>query len=152
MFTKIKNIYKSPHVQQFRDMRTLGLAAFGVVAILVTWSGVKVVQTNYGLQKQISSLQQQNEVKKLENNNLFLRNKYLETDQFLELAARRQFGKAVPGETELLVPKNIALAHTVDPPKANKTITSMQTVKRPTYQRHFQAWIDFFLHRQTGND
>ena len=75
-----------------------------------------------------------------------LRNKYLETDQFLELAARRQFGKAAPGETELLIPKSVALAHTVDPLKTNKTIASTQTVKRPTYQRHFQAWIDFFLH------
>ena len=92
MFEKIKNYQKHPYIQQFRDVRAIGLAVFGVIALMVTWSGVKAVQTNYSLQKRISGLQQQNDITALQNNNLKLQNQYLKTDQFLELTARREFG------------------------------------------------------------
>ena len=142
MFRKIKtNLF----LQQLRDVRARGLLGFGVIAVMVTWSGVKAVQVNYGLQKQISRLTQENEVQELTNNNLKLKNEYLNTDQFLELAARRQFGLGAPGEKLLIVPKPVALAHTVEPPSKNKTKTT--EAPKPAYQRNFQAWIDFFLHR-----
>ena len=142
MFRKIKtNLF----LQQLRDVRARGLLGFGVIAVMVTWSGVKAVQVNYGLQKQISRLSQENDVQQLTNNNLKLKNEYLNTDQFLELAARRQFGLGAPGEKLLIVPKSVALAHTVEPPSKNKTKTT--EAPKPAYQRNFQAWIDFFLHR-----
>ncbi len=148
MFEKIKTYQKHPYVQQLRDMRAWGMILFGIIAIMVTWSGVKAVETNYSLQKQISSLQQQNQVQQLENNNLKLKNQYLNTDQFLELSARREFGKAAPGEMVLIVPKGVALAHTLN---LQQTSTTTKPNKRPgnkpTYQRNFEAWIDFFLHR-----
>ncbi len=147
MFRKIKNLHKSPFWQQFRDTRAIGLAAFGIIAILVTWSGIKAVQKNYTLQKQISELRQQNEVKKLENENLKLSNQYYETDRFLELAARRQFGKAAPGETVVFVPKSVALSNTADLSKTDETKKSEKAAEKPAYQRNFQKWIDFFLHR-----
>jgi cell division protein FtsB len=150
MFKKIKRLPKQPFIQQFRDTRAVGLAAFGIVAILVTWSGFKAVQTNYDLQKQISNLQQQNTVSQLENNNLALQNKYYETDQYLELQARSQFGLGDAGETELLVPQNVALSHTVNLPQTTQTATSSQTIQRPAYQRNFQDWVDFFLDRKTS--
>lgn len=151
MLEKIKSYRRHPRTQQLRDPRALGLVAFGVVAILVTWSGIKAVQTNYGLQKQISRLEQENAVQSLENTNLKLQNEYLNTDQFLELAARREFGKAAPGETVLLVPKDVSLAHTVDLTKSTKA-KSQPAATKPTYQKNFEAWIDFFLHRQSSGD
>jgi len=132
-------------------MRALGLVGFGVIAIMVTWSGIKTVQTNYVLQKKISTLEQQNQVHKLQNDNLALQNDYLKTNQFLELAARQDFGLGAPGEKVLLVPKSVALAHTVQleqtKTKSAKTITD----NRSTYQRNWQAWINFFLHRPSDN-
>ena len=127
----------------------VGLLTFGIIAVLVTWSGIKAVQTNYDLQKQISGLEQQNKVNELENKNLELQNQYYNTDQFLELAARRQFGKAAPGETEVLIPKSVALVHSVDLSKQTQTITAKPTTTKPKYQQNFEAWVNFFLHRQT---
>ena len=147
MFTKIKNTIRSPFIQQFRDTRAIGLVAFGIVAVLVTWSGFNAVQKNYTLQKQISELKQQNEVKKLENENLKLSNQYYETDRFLELAARRQFGKAAPGETVMFVPRSVALANTINLPDAAGAKAPEKANEKPAYQRNFQKWIDFFLHR-----
>jgi cell division protein FtsB len=144
MIEKLKQYSKHPSLGILADTRALGLIAFGVIAILVSWSGVKSIQTNYELQKQISELTQQNDVKKLENNNLKLRNEYFKTDQFLELAARRQFGKSAPGETVFIVPKKVALANTVDVQTTKVTEkTSKQT--KPFYQKNLESWVNFFF-------
>lgn len=136
------------YLKQLRDVRVLGLHVFVVIALLVTWSGVGVIQTNYELQKRIARLEQENELQELENETLKLRNEYYETDQYLELTARRQFGLAAKGETLLLVPEEVALAHTVDlPAKAEED--SGPTPAKPTYQRNFEAWMEFLFRRQT---
>ncbi len=146
MLDKIKNLYKSPYVQQFRDTKAVGLAIFGVMAVAITWSGVKTVQTNYALQRQISRLEQENEVKQLENNNLRLKNQYLETDQFLELAARRQFGKGAKGEQLLIVPRDVAVSYAAAGVDKNRAMRK-ETSNKAAYQKNLEAWINFFLNR-----
>jgi hypothetical protein len=83
----------------------------------------------------------------LQNENDKLRNKYLETDQFLELAARRQFGLAAPGEKVYVVPKSVALANSTDLQSVAATTQTIETPKKVWYQTNFDAWMDFFLHR-----
>ena len=145
-FDKLRQLTKHPYMRLLSDSRSLGLLAFGVVALLVTWSGVKAVQTNYDLQKQIASIEQTNSVQKLENDNQRLRNEYYKSDEFLELAARRQFGKAMPGETLYLVPKNVAYLYAPENKIANQTEKKPQTHK-PAWQKNFEAWINFYMHR-----
>lgn len=149
MFEKIKIAYKHPYTQQLKDTRVLGLLAFGIIVLLVSWSGISVIETNYALQQQIARLEQQNKVQELENNNQKLRNQYYTTDQYLELQARRQFGKAAPGETLLLVPKNVALAHTTDIKEPPAKEQESAAPHKPTYQQNFEAWIRFFFHRSS---
>ena len=119
-----------------------------VIVLLISWSGIKTIQTNYELQKQISGLKQQTDVQKLKNNNLALQNDYFKSNQYLELSARQNFGLAAPGEKEIIVPKSVALSYTVNPP-ASKTQSASDQL--PGYQKNFQSWVDFFLHRQNGN-
>lgn len=149
MFEKIKNLAKHPYFQQFKDVRAVGLAVFGLIALMVTWSGIKAVQTNYTLQKQISRLEQENQVSQLENDNQKLQNQYYNTNQYLELASRQYFGKASPGETVLIVPKEVALRYAPQTAVV-KTASRKKSYDKPTYQKNFEAWIDFFLHRSTG--
>src|SRR5690606_35121366 len=99
MIAKIKDFLKRPLLKQLQDVRVLGLLAFAVLALLVSWNTISAIQTNYELQKRMAGLQQENDVKRLANLNQELVNEYYKSDQFLELAARRQFGKAAPGET-----------------------------------------------------
>lgn len=146
MQERLKQTLKHPYAQALNDTRVLGLLVFGVIALLVSWSGVKSIQTNYELQKQISGLTQENDVRKLANSNLKLRNEYYKTDQFLELAARRQFGKAAPGEKVYIVPKTVALANTIDIPEDNaKPVTSVDN--RPTYQKNLESWFNFYFRK-----
>lgn len=135
------------YADQLQDVRVIGLLTFAIIVLLVSWSGVKAIDTNYRLQKQITSLQQQNDVQELSNNNLKLQNEYYNSQQYLELEARQNFGLAMPGETELLVPTNIALAHTVKLANAEQEQATTTKAKQPGYQRNFQAWMNFFLHR-----
>ncbi len=146
MFEKIKNLPKHPFAKELKDVRVVGLMVFGVITLLVSWSGLQIIEANYQLQQQVARLEQQNKVRELENNNLKLSNEYYNTDQYLELQARRQFDKGAPGEKLILVPKEVALAHTVDLPKDSKA-SAQQKPPKPTYQRNFEAWISFFFHR-----
>ncbi len=149
MLDKIKKLQHSTFISWFGDVRTLGLMVFTVLALLVTWSGIKVVQTNYELQKQMSGMQQKNDITRLENSNLALKNQYYETDQYLELVARRQFNKAAKGEKLLIVPKSVALAHTVKLEEpAVKGASTLQDAG-PWYERNFNAWLEF-LFRSEG--
>ena len=149
---KIKQIKNHPLVKQLADVRNIGLYVFGLIVLSVSWSGLKVIQTNYGLQKQIATLEQESAISELENSNLQLRNKYLESDQFQELAARRQFGLGAPGEKMLIVSKEVALKHAVEiqpdiPAITAKPITSDNG--KPDYQKNLESWIDFFRHKQS---
>ena len=136
------------YVLRLRDVRFAGQLLFVVVVLLVTWSGVKAIDANYTLEKQIATLQTQNNVQQLENSNIQLQNNYYESNQYLELSARQNFGLAAPGEKELLVPQNVALSYTVALPKTQVSSTNDH---EPWYERNVQAWITFFLHRKTTN-
>lgn len=120
-----------------------------MIVLLISWSGVKSIQTNYELQKQIASLQQQNELQKLQNQNTALKNEYYRSDQFLDVSARQNFALAAPGEKLIVVPKSVALAYA--PELTDNAKTAHAKAKQPTYQRNFQSWVDFFLHRQPAN-
>lgn len=137
---KITGLFRS-----FQDIRTVGAVMFLVVALMITWSGINVIETNYRLQREISRLQQENQIKKLINQNMALRNNYLKSDEYLELEARKNLGLAAPGEVVFVVPKNVALRHTVAPVDQSKI--SSDSNSDPT---NFVAWMDFLFHRNSN--
>ncbi len=148
MFNKIKTyqdkIIEEIHV--FQDVRALGIVAFLVITLLISWSGVKVIETNYGLQKEIATMQQETAVQRLQNQNLELENQYFETDEYLELEARRNFGLAAPGETVLVVPKDVALKNITT---TNTTTASGEAKpsEQPTWKQNVDAWMKFLLNK-----
>jgi len=148
---KIKQYQKKAYeyAGDLRDVRVAGLAVFLIVVLLISWSGIKVIDTNYSLQKQIAELQQQNRLQKLEDNNLKLQHQYFNTNQYLEITARQEFGLAASGEKVLVVPANVAMAHTVAIPSLDQQAKTATVSHQPAYQRNFQAWMNFFLHRQS---
>ncbi len=148
MIEKLKQYRHHPWVKQLRDIRVIGFLVFGAIVLLVSLNTVDVIRTNYELQKQISRLDQQNAVSDLTNTNLKLKNEYFNTDQYLELSARKQFGKGAPGETMLIVPKNVAMTYTAPVPKKEEPSEPAVEASKPSYQRNFEAWVGFFFHRK----
>ena len=139
---------RHPWLDQLRDTRVLGLVVFAFIMVWMSWSGVNAIHTNYQLQQQIAQKQQENEIQRLKNENLKLKNEYYKTPQYYELAARQEDGLALPGEKELLVPKEVAMAH-IPAGVADPTIGARgsSSAKQPFLVRNLQAWYDFFLHR-----
>lgn len=150
MFEKIKRIYKHPFVQELKDVRVLGLIVFGFIVLLVSWSGVRVIETNYKLQQQIARMEEETKLQDLENANKKLENEYFRTDYYLELQARKQFGKASSGETVLTVPEGVAMANTIDHSR-DKDKAEGKNTDKPFYQKNFEAWMSFFFHRNSSS-
>lgn len=132
-------------VYSLRDVRVIGLIGFMVIIVMVTLDGVRVLQQNFQLQQQIAQLEQEIIIQELENANLALRNQYYETDQYLELQARRQFGLAAPGETVLLVPEPVVLANSVALPEDIAVGGSEQPEIKSEYQQNIDEWGEFFF-------
>jgi cell division protein FtsB len=135
----------SSYAHRLSDPRFVGQIVFVVIVLLVSYSGVKSIQSNYSLQKQIGSLRQQNELQQLQNENAALKNNYYNSKQYLELSARQNFGLASPGEKEILVPESVAATYVTGLPDAPQ---SSVIAEAPVIQQtNVQAWINFFLHR-----
>ena len=144
MFDKIKIIFNQYLLGNARDVRFAGLVVFGVLVLLTSWSGVRIIEVNYELQKEIAGLQAKNQVRQLENQNVKLKNQYLTTDTYLELSARQQLGKGGKDETLILVPKEIALAHAPNLPETAATQTAKAQTKGAMH--NLRAWRDFYFH------
>jgi len=144
---KIKKYRKSitNFLGRLNDIRFFGQIIFVVIVLMVSWSGIKAIQTHYNLQKQITALNQQNDIQKLQNENLQLENQYYQSNQYLELSARQNFGLAAPGEQEVIVPAQVALDYTVNlPGQISQTKTSNRS---SSFQNNSESWVNFFLHR-----
>src|SRR6201995_3107852 len=151
MFAKIQNALNSKTTKQLLDIRNIGLYIFGIVVLAIAWSGAKTVQNNYELQKQISTLQQQNTVLSLENQNTQLQNQYYKTQQYLELSARQNLGLAAPGETVLIVPQTTALKY-FDQSIGQTSSQPTSIDNRKGYVKNLEAWRDFLLGRKALTD
>ena len=153
MFDEFQKLLKSKRLRQIADVRNIALYIFGIIVLAIAWSGARTVQNNYQLQKQISALQQQNDVLHLQNNNTYLQTQFYDTDVYQELSARQNLGLAAPGEQVLIVPKSVAMKY-VDPALAdNRDNNAVSPIdNRPTYTKNLEAWRDFLLGRKVSVD
>jgi cell division protein FtsB len=147
MVEKIKNnrFYKA-----LADSRNLTIYIIAIVALSVTWSSIKIIDKNYQLEKRINSLQQDVDTLEQQTKNQKLKNQYFNTDAYLELAARKYFSKAAPGENLLLVPTDVAEKYIHPQEKTAEDIKKSQA--KPFYIKHLQEWINFFTHRLQSTD
>lgn len=144
MQNQIQKLLNKLPIKRLQDVRAVGLIVFGLIVLMITWSGIGAIQTNYDLQKQISQLNQENSNQSLENKNLQLENQYYNTSQYLELQAMALLGKGEPGETLILVSKTAANSQLA--PQI-QTASASSTPKKPKYQQNFEAWMSFYFHR-----
>ena len=150
MLGKLPTFFTSRRFKQLSDTRNIVLYVFCIIVFAITWSGIKTLQNNYELQKKISALNQQNVVTQLQNEDIGLQNKYYQTNEYLDLAARQYLGLAAPGETVLLVPKTVALKY-VNQSLAPKD-TTLPADTRSKYVKNLEAWRDFLLGRKALSD
>jgi cell division protein FtsB len=150
MAVSISELINHRRFKQVSDPRNIALYIFCIIVLAIAWSGVRTMQNNYELQRKISALKQQNNVLQLQNENAGLQNKYYQTDEYLDLAARQDLGLASPGEKVLLIPKSVALKY------VDQSVDSKPPAASPEQQseiiKNFEAWRDFLLGRKSFSD
>ena len=121
----------------FKDFLTpanvvlLVLAAFGILWMVMT---IGVMNHNYDLQRQGDQGRLDNQVMKLQKENLKLEQTYYQTDEYLDLSARSLLGRANPGEHMVILPRT-----QVD--ETSETKSTANTGEKS----NIDQWIDFLM-------
>ncbi len=147
MLDKAQDLLQHERVKQFTDIRNVGLYVFALLVIATTWSGVHTVEDNFTLQQKINRIAEENKVLQLQNENAALQNKYLDSEQYLDLSARRQFGLAAPGETLITIPKDVAMKYVSAQPQQAAGAAATTAKTQPKYIQNFEAWRDLLMGR-----
>ena len=124
----------------FDDVLLLGAL---LIALGLAWNTVTAMQRNYRLQQKYNQLYAEVELYELENQNLKYNIEYLKTDDYLELAAREKFNKAIEGETMVYLPKS---GNTQQSPVVKNAVKEEKAVKQD-WRVNLRAWWNFLLAR-----
>ncbi len=124
----------------FNDFLLLGAL---LIALALGWNTISAMQRNYSLQQKYDQLKAEVELQELQNQNLKYNITYLKTDDFLELAAREKFNKALPGESMVYLP---TLASATRAPVAKSTVIK-KAPEAKGWRANVQAWLKFLQGR-----
>lgn len=131
-------------VKHFSKYLTLQNAIL-LAAILLTlswiWGTMQALQRNYALQQEVTREQQQVELLDIETQTLVFQQRYLQSNEYLELAAREHLNKANPGEHVILLP---------DHGVTDTQKTARQQAAAIVPPSNFQQWMSFFFGEKRG--
>ncbi len=113
------------------------LIAF-VIAAGWVWGSLNAMQRNYSLQKAVDFKKQQLQLVQLQTTNLQLQQKYYQTSEYQELAARQSLGLVLPGEKELILPANSQQA-------INQDSGSTATIAATQKTSNLEQWVNFLF-------
>ena len=120
----------------FNDLLLIGAL---LIALGLGWNTIGAMQRNYRLQQKYDQLKAEVELSELQNQNLKYNIEYLKTDDYLELAAREKFNKALPGETMVYLPNNAAATQA---PVAKSTVAKKAEAPKG-WRGNLQSWARF---------
>ena len=115
------------------------LVAFSIAAGWA-WGSIEVVQKNITLQRQVDDKVRQAKLVQLETDNLAYEQKYYQSTEYKELAARQRFGLARPGEGVLVLPPNTPAAKAFDQQPA--TAVNVGDTVQPS---NLQQWVNLLF-------
>lgn len=142
LYNSSMNFHHIRHqIKHYYTLDNIVLVAAILMAIGFIWSTMGALQSNYVLQSQVDILRSQVEASKLESETLALENTYFASDEYLELQARQQFGKAAPGEKMLILPANTV---------SDTVTTSANKSDSIASNSNFQAWLNFFFSHKSS--
>ncbi|HYG83319.1 MAG TPA: septum formation initiator family protein [Verrucomicrobiae bacterium] len=126
-------------LQKFVNLQNAILLAAILLTLSWVWGTMQALQRNFILQQEVTIKQQEVELLDLETQTLAFQQRYLQSNEYLELAAREHLNKAKPGEKVILLPDH------------NVKDTQAKQQKPPAHlpQSNFQQWVNFFFSEKT---
>lgn len=132
-------IYHVRH--RYVTMNNIVIAIALVIGAGWAFGSIGMMQRNYNLQKEVDDKARQLQLVKLETQSLQYQQKYYQSDEYQELAAKQYLGLANPGEKVLILPPNSAAVIRSDQ-EAEKKATATTAVREPS---NLQQWLNFLL-------
>lgn len=110
-----------------------------IIAASWAWGSIGMMQRNYALEKELDNRERQQKLTELEVQTLAYQQRYYESDEYRDLAAREHLGLASPGEKALILPPNTPVAQDS---LQGQTITATTPTVAPS---NFEQWINFLF-------
>ena len=117
------------------------IAVAAVVAIGWAWGSIGMMQRNYKLQQEVDAKTRQKQLVELEVQKARFEQRYYQSEEYKELAARTDLRLGQPGESVLILPPNTPEAKQLDK-EMNKPVHEVETEVTPS---NFQQWSNFLL-------
>ena len=131
-----KLIYHLKH--RYLTVNNAVIAIAFIIAASWAWGSIEVMQRNYRLAQELNYKQRQAQLVELEAENLAFEQKYYQSREYQELAARDRLGLAMPGEKALVLPPNSQKAIEYDQVATPKVASEAQP-------DNFAQWLDFLF-------
>lgn len=133
-----KLIYTFRH--KYLTFNNVVIAVAFLIAASWVWGSLQVMQRNFALQKEVDQKQRLLELTQLQKDSLQLQQRYYQTDEYKELAARETLGLVMPGEKLIILPANTQAV--IDADKA----ASQQTTPTPQQTTtNMEQWLNFLF-------
>lgn len=134
-----KFIYHVRH--KYLTFNNLVIMTAFLIALGWVWGSLQVMQRNYGLQKEVDYKRRQLQLAELQKDSLELQQRYYQTNEYKELAARESLGLVMPGEKVLILPENSEAAKKSDA----KTSGSSAQVAPQDKTSNMEQWLNFLF-------
>lgn len=121
----------------FLSVERIALMIAFIFCIAWTWGAISSMSRNWELEQRVEARQRELTLLKLEVENLELENRYFASEEYQELAARRQQNKKFPGETLVYLSKNSPAAKIKHAKKEAKPIFETPP--------NLKQWISFLF-------
>lgn len=121
-------------------MNNAVIAVALIIGASWAWGSIGVMQRNYALQKTIDTKTRQQTLAQLELDTLKYEQKYYQSSEYKEVAARKYLGLVNAGEKVLVLPPNSASAKQADLALSTKPIRNAATPPS-----NFQQWTSFLF-------
>jgi cell division protein FtsB len=133
-----KIIYAIRH--RYWTFNNIVIAVAFLIAASWVWGSLQVMQRNFSLQREVDQKARQLQLTELQTESLELQQRYYQTDEYRELAARESLGLVMPGESVVILPDNSQAA--LDADREVSTVTP--AAARPT-ESNIEQWLNFLF-------
>jgi cell division protein FtsB len=132
-----KIIYTIRH--KYWTFNNIVIAVAFLIAASWVWGSLQVMQRNFTLQREVDQKNRQLQLTELQTQSLELQQRYYQTDEYRELAARESLGLVMPGENVLILPENSQAAKDAD-----KETSVAVSSNQPTTS-NLEQWLNFLF-------
>ena len=133
-----KLIYTFRH--KYMTFNNVVIAVAFLIAFSWVWGSLQVMQRNFALQKEVDQKQRLLELTQLQKDSLALQQRYYQTDEYKELAARETLGLVMPGEKLIILPANSQVVINAD-----KTVTQQTNPAPQQTTTNMEQWLNFLF-------